>query len=189
MVRLQNVIQHSWEENFILSYKIHVLTINLPHWQVQALVDVSLFKKLIWKSFRHQNKSSIWAASPYYISCEIKTPGKRAKLEYFYRGTENLWSGNWNRHVCHKSKSDVERPSRSTEVNPGKKQKCCSLSCFLSQVQRDRSAPGISQTLGYLWTKHHQYTCEIEPKGLLFHSGWEQRLYKSCFLWVEKYIG
>ena len=50
-------------------------------------------------------------------------------------------------------------PSRSTEVNPGKKQKCCSLSCLWSRVQRDTSGPGNSQTLGCLWTKHHRCTC------------------------------
>ena len=38
-------------------------------------------------------------------------------LEYCYSGTDNLWCGNWNRHVCHKWNREVDRPSRSTEVN------------------------------------------------------------------------
>ena len=49
-------------------------------------------------------------------------------------------------HVCHKWKCEVDRPSRSTEVNPGKRQKYCSLSCLSSRVQRDTSGPGNSQT-------------------------------------------
>ena len=49
-------------------------------------------------------------------------------------------------------------PSRSTEVNQGKKQKCCSLSCLWSQVQRDTCGQVNSQTLGGLWTKHHRCT-------------------------------
>ena len=32
---------------------------------------------------------------------------------------------------------EVDRPSRSTGVNPNKKQMCCSPSCLLSQVQWD----------------------------------------------------
>ena len=59
----------------------------------------------------------------------------------------------------HKWKCEVDRPSRSTEVNPGRKQKRCSLSCLWSQVQRDTSGPDNSQTLGCLWTKHHRCTC------------------------------
>ena len=31
--------------------------------------------------------------------------------------------------------------------------------------------------------------CEIEPRRQLFPSGWEQRLYKFCFIWVEEYVG
>ena len=49
-------------------------------------------------------------------------------------------------------------PFRSTGVNPGKKQKCCSLSCLWFRVQRYTSGPGNSQTLGCLWTKHHRCT-------------------------------
>ena len=31
--------------------------------------------------------------------------------------------------------------------------------------------------------------CEIEPRRQLFSPGWEQRLYKFCFIWVKKYVG
>ena len=39
-------------------------TIKLPQWRFQALLDVSLVEKLIWKSRRPQNKASIRGASP-----------------------------------------------------------------------------------------------------------------------------
>ena len=105
---------------------------------------------------------------------------------------ENLWYGNWNRHVCHKWKYEVDRPFRSLEVNPGKKHKCCSRSCLWSQVQRDTFGPGNSQTLGCLWTKHHRcidmwnwtemptVSCRLWAKTVM---------YKFCFIWVEKYVG
>ena len=44
--------------------KIPVSTIKLPQWRFQAFHDVSLFEKLIWKSRRPQNKTSIRGASP-----------------------------------------------------------------------------------------------------------------------------
>ena len=40
-----------------------------------------------------------------------------------------------DRHVCHKWKFEVDRPSRSTEVNPGKKVKCNSLSLISSSTR------------------------------------------------------
>ena len=64
MVRSQNVIYHLWEGNFILFDKIPVSTIKLPQWRFQAFLDVSLFEKLIWKSRRPQDKTSIRGASP-----------------------------------------------------------------------------------------------------------------------------
>ena len=75
-------------------------------------------------------------------------------------------------NLCLKWKYEVDRPSRSTEVNPGKKQKWCSLSCLSSQGQRDTSGPGNSQTLGYLWTNIIEVPiCEIEPICQLFPAG------------------
>ena len=112
------------------------------------------------------------------------------KLVYCYSGTTNLWYGNWNRHVCHKWKYEVDRPSRSTEVNPGKKQKCCSLLFLWSQVQWYSSGPCYSQTLGCLSTSIIEVVkSEIEPIYQLFPSVWKQRLYKFCFIWIEKYVG
>ena len=92
-----------------------------------------------------------------------------------YSGMENLWYGNWNRHVCHKWKYEVDRPSRLTVVNQTKKQKCCSRSCLWSQVQRDTSGPSNSQTLGCLWTKHHRcIDMWIWTEMQLFPASWEQ---------------
>ena len=102
--------------------------------------------------------------------------------------TDALWYGNWNRHICHKwiRKNEVDRPSRSTEVNPGKKQKCCYLSCLRSQVQRDTSDPGI---ILRLWVVYGQnivdvpiLVCDIEQRCQLFPAGWEQRLINSASL-------
>ena len=80
-------------------------------------------------------------------------------------------------------------PFLPIDRSKSKKQKCYSLSCPWSRVQRDTSGPGNSQTLGCLWTKHHVPVCEIEPRRQLFPPGWEQRLYKFCFIWVKKYVG
>ena len=37
-----------------------------------------------------------------------------AKVEYCYSGTDNLWYGSWNRHVCRKGTCATNRPSQST---------------------------------------------------------------------------
>ena len=47
-------------------------------------------------------------------------------MEYCYSGTESLWYGSWNRHVCRKGKCAADRYSRSTGVNP-KLHTCTSL--------------------------------------------------------------
>ena len=44
-------------------------------------------------------------------------------MEYCYSGTESLWYGSWNRHVCRKGKFAADRHSRSTGVNPSRKQR------------------------------------------------------------------
>ena len=44
----------------------------------------------------------------------------RAKMEYYFSGTERLWKGNWNHRVYHKWKCEVYRPYRFTVVNPCK---------------------------------------------------------------------
>ena len=56
-------------------------------------------------------------------------------MEYCFSWTESLWYGSWNRHVCRKGKCAADRHSRSTGVNPSRKQRCCSPSCHWSQAQ------------------------------------------------------
>ena len=80
-------------------------------------------------------------------------------MEYCYSGTESLWYGSWNRHVCRKGKFAADRHSRSTGVNPRRKQRCCSPSCLWSQAQRDTSDPDNSQNLGYWLTIRHRCIC------------------------------
>ena len=80
-------------------------------------------------------------------------------MGYCYSGTESLWYGSWNRHVCRKGKSAADRHSRSTGVNPSRKQRCCSPSCLWSQAQRDTSDPDNSQNLGYWLTIRHRCIC------------------------------
>ena len=80
-------------------------------------------------------------------------------MEYCYSGTESLWYGSWNRHVCRKGKFAADRHSQSTGVNPSRKQRCCSPSCLLSQAQRDTSDPDNSQNLGYWLTIRHRCIC------------------------------
>ena len=80
-------------------------------------------------------------------------------MEYCYSGTERLWYGSWNRHVCRKGKFAADRHSRSTGVNPSRKQRCCSPSCLWSQAQRDTSDPDNYQNLGYWLTIRHRCIC------------------------------
>ena len=80
-------------------------------------------------------------------------------MEYCYSGTESLWYGSWNRHVCRKGKCAADRHSRSTGVNPSRKQRCCSPSCLWSQAQRDTFDPDNSQSLGYWLTIRHRCIC------------------------------
>ena len=51
--------------------------------------------------------------------------------------------------MCHKLKSRVYHPSRSTRVYPGNEQ-CIQI-----------SSPGNFQTMGCLWTEYHRCTCII----------------------------
>ena len=62
-------------------------------------------------------------------------------MEYCHSGKESLWCGSWNRHLCRKGKCAADRHSRSTGVNPSRKQRCYSPSCLWSQAQRDTSDP------------------------------------------------
>ena len=83
-------------------------------------------------------------ALAYCMSYEIKHH-RVAKMEYCYSGTESLWYGSWNHHVCRKGKCAADRHSRSMGVNPSRKQRCCSPSCLWSQAQRDTFDPDNSQ--------------------------------------------
>ena len=80
-------------------------------------------------------------------------------MEYCFSGTESLWYGSWNRHVCRKRKCAADRHSRSTGWNPSMKQRCCSPSCLWSQAQRDTYDPFNSQSLGYWLTIRHRCIC------------------------------
>ena len=80
-------------------------------------------------------------------------------MEYCYSGMESLWYWSWNRLVCPKGKCTADRHSRSTGVNPSRKQRCCSPSCLWSQAQRDTSDPDNSQSLGYWLTIRHRCIC------------------------------
>ena len=80
-------------------------------------------------------------------------------MEYCYSGMESLWYGSWNRSVCRKRKCASDRHSRSTGVNPSRKQRCCLPSCLWSQTQWDTSDPVNSQNLGYWLTIRHRCIC------------------------------
>ena len=62
-------------------------------------------------------------------------------------------------HFCRKGKCAADRPSRSTGVNPNRKQRCCSPSCLWSQAQRHKSDPDNYQNLGYWLTIRHRCIC------------------------------
>ena len=100
-------------------------------------------------------------------------------MEYCYSGTESLWYGSRNHHVCSKGKFAADRHSRSTGVNPSRKQRCCSQSCLWSQAQRNTFDPDNSQSLGYWLTIRHRCICMWSWTEMLifFLSSWEQRLY------------
>ena len=85
--------------------------------------------------------------------------------------------GNWNLHVCHEWKYEVDRHSRSTEVNPGEKQKWCSLSCLWFKF----NGINLAKEFLKLWVVYGQNTIdvpisEIEQRCQLFPAGWEQSL-------------
>ena len=80
-------------------------------------------------------------------------------MEYCYSGTESLWYGSWNRHVCRKGKCAADRHSRSTGVNPSRKQRCCSPSYLWSQGQLDTFDPDNYQSLGYWLITRHRCIC------------------------------
>ena len=60
--------------------------------------------------------------------------------------------------------------SRSTGVNPSRKQRCCSQSCLWSQAQRDTFDQDNSQSLGYWLTIRHLCICLWSWNEMLFFS-------------------
>ena len=89
-------------------------------------------------------------------------------MEYCYSGTESLWYGSWNRHVCRKGKCAADRHSRSTGVNPSRKQRCCPPLCLWYHAQRDTFNPDNSQSLGYWFTIRHRCICMWSWTEMLF---------------------
>ena len=111
-------------------------------------------------------------------------------MEYCNSGTESLWYGSWNGHVCRKGKCTADRPSRLTGVNPSRKQRFCSPSCLWSQVQRDISDPDNSQNLGYWLTIRHRCNCMWSwTEMLIFSFQLRPKTYELRFVWVQKYPG
>ena len=149
-------------------------------------------RRLFDKSRRPQYKTSIRGAStgiPYKLWNKDATVGRGWKN--CYSGTENLWSGNWNRHVCHQWKCEhmTVPPNRQRliQVRSG------GVSAPLSFL--------ISCSTGYIWPRYFSNSgffmdktiidvpvCEIEPRRQLFPPGWEQSLYQfGVVIWVKKY--
>ena len=63
----------------------------------------------------------------YFVSCDINTPQAGEDVILLLRGEKFvIWK--LSHHICHKWNCVVDRPFRSTKVNLGKKNKCCSLS-------------------------------------------------------------
>ena len=91
-------------------------------------------------------------------------------MEYCYSGTESLWYGSWNRHVCRKGKCASDRYSRPTGVNPSRKQRCSSPSCLWSQAQRDTSGQDNSNNLVYWLTISHRCICMWSGTEMLIFS-------------------
>ena len=84
----------------------------------------------------------------------------------------------------------TDRHSRSTGVNPSRKQRCCYPSCLWSQAQRDTFDQDNSQSLGFWLTIRHRCICMWSwIEMLIFLSSWVQRLYEFRFVWVQKYVG
>ena len=174
--------------------KIAVSTTKLLQCRFQAFLDVSLSEKLIWKSCRPQNETFIWGASP-GVSYNLLDKDAIGGRSWYIATQEHIWleigtivmflwktelfsllfsHGNWNLHVCHEWKYEDDRPSRSTEVNPGKKQKWCSLSCLWFKFNGIHLAKVILK----LWVVYGQNIidvpiCEIEQRCKLFPAGWE----------------
>ena len=101
-------------------------------------------------------------------------------MEYCYSGTESLWYGSWNRHVCRKGKCAADRHSRSS-----RKQRCCSTSCLWSQAQLDTSDPDNSQNLSYWLTIRHRCICMWSYRFTTFEIKVTIRVTGSFCQWTQ----
>ena len=161
-----------WEGgDLIMVGEIPILTIKLPEGRFQTFHDISLSEELRWKSRCPSNKTFIRGTSP--------------DIPYELWDKNTICWQRWNiatqeQKVCDmeveivmfvvKGKYAADRDPRSTEVNPSRKQRCCSPSCLWSQAQRDTSDPDNSQNLGCWLTKRHRCICIWSWTEMLFFS-------------------
>ena len=108
----------------------------------------SLLESRLAIHMRRKHKRIVWA--------ERQKRHRPSEMEYYYSGTESLWSGTWIHLVCRTWNCEIDNPSQSTVVNLDKKDQRCFLLCPWSQVQLDTSGPKIFHILGCLWTMHHR---------------------------------
>ena len=134
-------------------------TIELPKGRFQTFPDISLSEELRWKSDRFKNKTFITrAALAYRMKCEIKRPyAGEVGILLLRNGKFVIWKLKSSRFSLREVAAD--RSSRSTGVNPSRKQRCCSPSCLWSQAQRDTSDQDNSPNLGYWLTLRHRCIC------------------------------
>ena len=143
-----------------------VSTIKLDPWQFQTFPDVSLFKKLIGKSNRPQNSTSVYGqAQGYPVRYEIKRY-RLAKIQYCYMYSET------DSEVCKKNRSVA----------------LCRV--FDLKFNRIHLAQVIIK-LCVVYGQHFIDVGENEPRCELFLYRQEQRVYKVRFIhvWVKKYHG
>ena len=83
--------------------------------------------------------------------------------------------------------SKVNRPSRSTGVNPSRQQKYYSPSCLWSQAQWDTYGPDYSQSLNYIWINYKWITQNFKwPLMYLYvklNSSFIRCIHRSSGLW------
>ena len=89
---------------------------------------------------------------------KFKSPETRQVQERLVSTLEHMQVPKWDRTMeSMKWKYEVDRPSRLTEVNSGKKQKVCSLSCLWSQV----NGIHLAQVIIKLWFVYGQNIIDI----------------------------
>ena len=131
---------------------------------------------MVWRSLHHKE-------------ILLSEPGRNRRECILTRNSPKFWYGNLNRHVCHKWKYEDDRPSRSTEVNPGKSRSVAFGRVFDLKFNEIHLTKVIRKRVVYGQNIIDLSICEIEPRFQLFSASWEQWLFKFCFIWVEKYVG